>query len=391
MTGVVQPILWPTIGAPAGRRQETVENLLHGVSLGLVSRPAVPRQGVDGRPRQALIADEPGGTAVTVGGGVHGVSSLGLGWRSHHVRNRRRGRTGSAAPPARAGGRAPRDCRRRLSRDRSYGRARSLAVEMKVRARDAGDRRGVRQRADQVEHGAHASRRRSRPAEGPPRPGGGSRTGSSPPPRSSSARSCGRAAPSRWREADRRPGTARWRARPRSRAPRARRPACSSARAWRAGGTPAPARGAVAGSLRGGGSRPAGSRRSSPSRPRTARIESSRSKRHEALEDERRARRARPTPRSTSAGVAMTGLSLAVVAEAPGLQHGRAAQVRDRTRRARRRLPTGRDGGTGSPTARESASRRRGPAQTSSARGGGKTRHPLRERSAELTGTFSNS
>ena len=45
MTGVVQPILWPTMRALAGRRQETVENLLHGVSLGLVSRPAVPGKG----------------------------------------------------------------------------------------------------------------------------------------------------------------------------------------------------------------------------------------------------------------------------------------------------------------------------------------------------------
>ena len=99
--------------------------------------------------------------------------------------------------------------------------ARRLAVVVQVRARHREHRVAVGHLADAVQHRARAACARSSPAATRAPRGGGSRTGSSPRPRSSSAPSCGRVGRSRWRAARRPRRTARPRARRRGRGRRA--------------------------------------------------------------------------------------------------------------------------------------------------------------------------
>jgi hypothetical protein len=109
----------------------------------------------------------------------------------------------------------------------------------------------------------------------------------------------------------------------------------------------------------------------------------------EALENERRGAQLRPRPLD----VARISMRYCPLPSYPKRRvFSTAGQPRSATARASSaRLPTGRHGGTGTPTdSRKRFSVTRS-CETSSARGGGKTRVRPARRSAELTGTFSNS
>ena len=169
---------------------------------------------------------------------------------------------------------------------------------------------------------SRSTRRRSARAGARPRRAGGSRTGWSPRPRSSSGRSCARAAPSRCRGGLRPSRTARSRARRRGRA------ASITAAAWRSAG---PLRAPVAVGC-GSDRRPEDpvrvtvldqrpEHRSRRRGPRTPRIESSRSNGTNASRIDGTSPTARHAPPRSSRW-RIDRLALAVVAEPPRLQHG---------------------------------------------------------------------
>ncbi len=206
----------------------------------------------------------------------------------------------------------------------------------------------------------------------------------------SSGRSCGRAAPSRWRPAvhptleqlDRQHADIAEVIEQAGRVslgqplqPRAARPgpACG-------GGCP-----------RGARSRPAGRSASRRRVPRTARIETSRSKRTKPSRISGR-RRARPRRASTSARRLSDDLALAVVAEPPGLQHRRQAELAHRGLEFRARARPRANGG-----GRDAELREQGLLEQPVLRDRERVRAAARParvdatRSSAATGTFSNS